>query len=103
MAATRYEHLAPVFLTKLNGSQTFSFLGVSFNAGERIGRVRITTGNSALGAGLNDQNGDLIDVVVRDDFLFSEPIAGVPEPGTVVSMLSGLGVLAFGFRRSRKS
>ena len=95
--------LGTFFAANLNGSQTFSFLGVSFNAGERIGRVRITTGNSAVGAGLNDQNGDLRDVVVMDDFLFSEPIAGVPEPGTVVSMLSGLGVLAFGFRRSRKS
>src|SRR5262249_43488890 len=28
-----------------------SFLGVFFNAGEQIGRVRITSGNAALGAG----------------------------------------------------
>ena len=95
--------LGTFFTPGLFGSQTFSFLGVSFNAGERIGRVRITTGNTTLGAGVTD-NGDNIDVVVMDDFLFSEPTAGgVPEPGTVVSMLSGLGVLAFGFRRSRKS
>lgn len=72
---------------------SLSFLGVIFNAGERIARVRITTGNSALGP--NDGGG--IDVVAMDDFLYSEP-AAVPEPSAL--SLLGLGALAlFGMRR----
>ncbi|HEY0591594.1 MAG TPA: IPTL-CTERM sorting domain-containing protein, partial [Thermoanaerobaculia bacterium] len=47
-----------------------SFLGVLFNAGERIGRVRITSGNTALGP--TDNNGS-VDVVVMDDFIYGEP------------------------------
>lgn len=76
------------------GSQTFSFLGVSFNAGESIARVRIINGNAALASGVIDQNGDNTDLVVMDDFLFSEPTAVVPEPVTWV-MLS-LGLIAVG-------
>lgn len=56
---------------------SLSFLGVFFNAGERIARVRITTGNAALGP--NDGGG--VDVVALDDFLYSEP-QPVPEPAT---------------------
>ena len=41
-----------------------------------------------------DQNGDNTDLVVMDDFLFSEPTAVVPEPVTWV-MLS-LGLIAVG-------
>jgi hypothetical protein len=39
---------------EIAGDATFSFLGVQFNAGEQIGRVHITTGNTALGAGATD-------------------------------------------------
>lgn len=63
-----------------------SFLGVSFNAGERVARVRVTAGNAALGAGVVD--GDGRDVVAMDDFLYSEPRA-VPGPGVLV--LAGIG------------
>ena len=73
------------------GSETLSFLGVSFNAGEQVGRVRITNGNIALGAGITDQNGNTRDVVVMDDFLYSEPRA-VPEPASM--MLVTMGVLS---------
>ena len=52
------------------GNQTLSFLGVSFNAGERIARVRITSGNVAPGP--ND-NPPTADVVVMDDFIYGEP------------------------------
>src|SRR5262249_37290288 len=48
-----------------------SFLGVSFNAGERVARVRITSGNAPPAAGVNDGGGN--DVVVMDDFLYGEP------------------------------
>jgi len=72
-----------------------SFLGVQFNAGERVGRVRITSGNTAVGP--NDSAG--VDVVVTDDFLYGEP-AAVPEP--VTSLFVGAGLLAIGFVRRTK-
>ena len=50
-----------------------SFAGESFNAGERIGRVRVTSGTTATltadGAGQ--------DAVAQDDFIFGEPLAGL--------------------------
>ena len=66
-------------------NQSLSFLGVAFNAGERIGRVRITSGNVAPGP--ND--GGSVDVVVMDDFIFAEPRA-IPEASTL--LLLGLGL-----------
>ena len=62
-----------------------SFVGVSFNT-PTISRVRITSGNTAVGP--ND-GGAAADVVVMDDFIYAEP---VPEPGT----LALLGVAAAG-------
>ena len=56
----------------LPGSQNLSFLGVSFNAGERVTRVRITSGNAALGP--NDAPLGT-DVVAMDDFIYGEPQA----------------------------
>src|SRR5262245_32178925 len=67
-----------------------SFLGVQFNAGEQIGRVRITSGNTPVGP--NDSAG--VDEVVMDDFIYAEP-AAVPEP--VTSLLVGVGLLAITF------
>ena len=66
------------------GNETLSFLGVLFDAGERIGRVRITAGNAALGASVFDAGGT--DLVVMDDFIYAEPIAAstVPEPATLL-------------------
>ena len=91
--------LGKFFVPSLAGNQTFSFLGVSsFDGGALIGRVRITNGNAALGAGVTDQNGNPRDVVVMDDFLYSAPV-GVPEPATVVSTLAGLSLLFFARRR----
>ena len=69
------------------GDAGLSFAGALANAGERIARVRITTGNSALGP--TDQNGDNVDVVVMDDFIYSEPGA-VPEPGCIGLAMVGL-------------
>ena len=90
--------LGTFFVPASLGTQTFSFLGVSFNAGEMIGRVRITSGNRALGAGVTDQNGDLRDVVVMDDFLYGEPTA-VPEPATILTGLAGLSLVVIARRR----
>jgi hypothetical protein len=77
-----------------------SFLGISFADGEQVGRVRITTGNTALGAGVLD--GGAADLVVMDNVYFGEPTA-VPEPG--VTALLGMGALLFaGFQwRCRRS
>jgi hypothetical protein len=74
-----------------------SFLGVTFNAGERIGRVRVTSGNVALGGGDSSTN----DVVVMDDFFYSEPTA-IPEPTSMMLLGSGLLVFAGVLRRMRK-
>ncbi len=60
----------------LPGNETFSFLGVSFNAGERVARVRIICGNQILAAGNNAE-----DLVVMDDFIYGEP-QSPPTPTT---------------------
>ena len=91
--------LGTFFVPSSLGSQTFSFLGVSFPTAE-VSRVRVTAGNAALGPGILDQNGDLNDLVVADDFLYSEPI---PEPGTTALIACALGaLLALNLRRSRR-
>src|SRR5688572_14079405 len=76
-----------------------SFLGAIANAGEQIFRVRITTGNTALGP--NDGGG--VDVVVLDDVLYREPqsvlSASVPEGGSTVALLTGALVIVGTIRR----
>jgi hypothetical protein len=79
------------------GSETFSFLGVSFSEGERIACVRTVNGNVALGAG-TDQNGHLRDVLVMDDFRYGEPTA-IREPGVVVLLTGALALLSIARRR----
>jgi hypothetical protein len=77
------------------GNQGLSFLGAVANAGERIGRVRITAGlNTITSNGTLGNPND--DVVVMDDFLYAEPLQ-VPEPP--VLLLLGLGLLAGWVRR----
>jgi hypothetical protein len=66
-------------------NQSLSFLGVSFNAGERVGRVRIFTGNTALSSTASENGGT--DVVAIDDFIYSEP---VPEPSALLLSASAL-------------
>jgi len=83
--------------TVLPDAQGLSFLGVFFDGGERIGRVRMTSGNTHLG-GLD---GLATDVVVLDDLLYSEPQA-VSEPGSLSLMGSGvIGLLGYGWRRRK--
>jgi hypothetical protein len=69
-----------------------SFLGLTF--AEQILRVRITSGNNALGP--NETSS--IDVVALDDFIYSEPVP-VPEPTTLALFGLGLGALAARLRR----
>ena len=66
------------------GNETFSFLGVSFNTGEVVGRVRIVAGNAAPGP----NEAGALDLVAMDDFIYGEPVATAgliitPETGRV--------------------
>ena len=83
------------------GNQGLTFLGGVANAGERISRVRITSGQNTLVSNgtLGNPNDD---VVVMDDFLYAEPaeLQRVPEPPTIALLTFGL--LAIVIRR-RKS
>lgn len=51
-----------------------SFVGISFNAGERIARVVIESGNAPLSA-TNDDGINGVDVAAMDDFIYGEPRA----------------------------
>jgi len=96
-----HHSLGTFFVPALVGNGTFSFLGVSFNEA-MLGSVRITNGNTALGAGVTDNNGSR-DLVVMDDFLFGE-VQPVPEPSSLVLMcLGGLLLTSGGYLRRRGS
>lgn len=72
------------------GNQGLTFLGAIANAGERISRVRITSGlNTITANGLLGNPND--DVVVMDDFIYAEPISKtIPEPSTIILLSFGL-------------
>lgn len=63
---------SPISVTASNNG--LSFLGVSFNAGEKIARVEIIAGNRPLKAGnIDGTNG--VDLIAFDDFIYGEPHA----------------------------
>ena len=73
--------LGQFFVDPFPGDETFSFIGVLFNAGEQVARVRIVSGSQALAPGSTVDN----DLVAMDDFIYAEPLARVvPEPGVLV-------------------
>jgi hypothetical protein len=57
------------FVPPAKGNETFSFLGVGFDAGEEVFLVRITSGDVELDG---DNRGGR-DLVVMDDFIYGEP------------------------------
>lgn len=79
--------------------QGLSFIGATFTT-ERVAQVQITSGNTAIGPNDDPTNG--IDVVVQDDFLYSEPQPEpVPEPSTILLIGSGIVGLGLWKRRAR--
>jgi len=78
---------------------SFSFLGVDFGSAV-VSRVRITSGNAALGTGILDGGSDL---VVMDDFIYGEPTAAVPEPSIWTLLILGFAGVGFMAYRRRKS
>ena len=64
------------------GNETLSFLGVSFDRGEIVGRVRIVSGNAALGPA----EAGTVDLVAMDDFIYGEPVS---TDGLVIAPGSG--------------
>lgn len=82
------------------GNQGLSFLGGVANAGERIGRVRITTPNNFLLSNGQRAN-ETTDFVVMDDFLYATPSAISLPSALSLTLLGALAMLAAG-RRARK-
>ncbi|MEM7538173.1 MAG: hypothetical protein AAF639_38750 [Chloroflexota bacterium] len=64
------------------GDEGLSFAGAKFDS-SCVEYVIVTNGTSALGADINDDPDNDIDLVVMDDFIYGEPIAdtvcGLPE------------------------
>jgi hypothetical protein len=89
-----YSHNVPAAV----GDETLAFLGVHFNAGEQVARVRITSGNTPLGANTLDNPASGVDLVVMDDFIYGEP---VPEPGTALLLAAAWPLLRHR-RRTRR-
>ena len=84
--ALLFERVVPAAL----GDDTLSFLGVSFDRGEVVGRVRIVSGNAAFGP---DEAGPR-DLVAMDDFIYGEPVS---TEGLVISPPTGTVFQAGGF------
>jgi hypothetical protein len=82
----------------ISSNQGLEFSGALANAGEKISRVRITSGANTIVS--NGVLGDTApDAAVMDDFIFAEPTA-VPEP-TAVALIGLAPCLVMAARRRR--
>jgi uncharacterized delta-60 repeat protein len=70
-----------------------SFVGVSFDAAERVARVRIRSGITTVSEGLPDAFGD---VVAMDDFVYGEPQALGNQPAAIDTSFAGDGLFQVG-------
>jgi len=71
--------LSPGGITAQPASGGLSFVGISFDQGERIASVQIVSGNNRLASGnVDGTNG--IDVIAMDDFIYGEPRATQHHP-----------------------
>jgi hypothetical protein len=94
------------FFVDVAGDGGFSFLGVLFDE-PLVTEVRLTLGNKILfnfdgvnttSTGAEDiANG--IDLVATDDFVFANPQAAAPEPGTLAFALLGFAPIAARLRK----
>jgi hypothetical protein len=76
-----------------------SFLGVLFDAGERIARVRIMAGDVALGPDDDPTGG--VDVAAMDNFIYAEPQAIPEPPSLILAAIGGVGLVSVIRRRRR--
>jgi hypothetical protein len=85
----------------LNGGG-LSFVGITLDPGQQAARVRVISGNLALGAAALDTVSQ--DVVAMDDFIYSEPTAftAVPEPGEYAAF-GAVGMAGFALWRRRRT
>lgn len=87
-----------LFSVPASADSGFSFLGVQFNGGERVARVRLTLGDMEILS--HGQFGPLRnDLVALDDFVYAEP-AAVPAPPVWALLLAGA---AAGLVRRRRA
>lgn len=84
--------LATISADGLPGSETLSFIGVTFDT-PSVARVRITSGGCALGDTCEDE-------VAMDDFIYGEPVS-VPEPAAAAIFLTGVVAAGAALQRRR--
>lgn len=83
------------FCAPVTTSGGLSFLGLATTGQDTITRIRIHLGTGTLGTTQASTN----EIVVMDDFIFSEPRNPVPEPATSALTLAGLASAALLARR----